>query len=146
MTDSADPAVSNFFGAESQGDRLRSLLDSAKDPRQYALLVEAARIADRLDELDRIIAGKGVLNLMRFRLKDLDEALLFADHPITIEVKFDSVLAEARQQASTLRALLQSLGVERVTGAKGKGGGGLLGSLTSNWQAAAEGSAPSEMG
>lgn len=128
----------------SQGDRLRSLLDSAKDPRQYALLVEAARIADRLDELDRIIAGKGVLNLMRFRLHDL-----FSDEDernVSVEVKFDSVLAEARQQASTLRALLQSLGVERVTGAKGKGGGGLLGSLTSNWQAAAEGSAPSEVG
>ena len=133
----------------SQGDELRGLLVSATDPRQRALLVESARIADRLDELDRIIAGEGVLNLMRFRLKDLDEAMAFEDHPMTVEVKFDNVLAEARQQASTLRGLLQSLGVERVTGAKpSSGGGGLLASVTAIGQgsAAAEGAASSEVG
>lgn len=123
----------------SQGDDLRGLLASAEDPRQRALLVEAARIADRLDELDRIIAGKGVLKLMRFRLKDLDAALMTAGEcPITVEVKFDSVLAEARQQASTLRGLLQSLGVERVTGAAPEGGGGgLLATISAIGQGAA---------
>lgn len=72
-----------------------------------ALALEAARIADRLDELDRIIAGQGVLNLMRFRLTSLD----FDDPEATVEVKFDSVLSEARQQAATLRQILHTLGV-----------------------------------
>jgi len=136
-------------GLMSQGDELRGLLAQATDPRQRALLVESARIADRLDELDRIIAGDGVLNLMRFRVKDLAEALEFADHPITVEVRFDAVLAEARQQASTLRGLLQSLGVERVTGAKPSGGGGgLLASVSAIGQgpAASAGVASSEVG
>ncbi len=134
----------------SQGDELRSLLSSADDPRQRTLLVEAARIADRLDELDRIIAGKGVLKLMCFRLKDLTEALMTnGDIPVRVEVKFDAVLAEARQQASTLRGLLQSLGVERVTGAASDGGGGgLLASISAigQGQAAAAGSPPAKVG
>ena len=130
-----------------QGDELRTLLASATDPRQRTLLVEAARIADRLDELDRIIAGKGLLNLMRFRMVGIDEML--EDPRATVEVKFDNVLSEARQQASTLRGLLQSLGVERVTGAaKPNGGGGLLASVTAIGQgpAAASGPASSEVG
>ena len=143
------PEAGFFSGSDSQGDELRGLLAQATDPRQRALLVEAARIADRLDELDRIIAGDGVLELMRFRVKDLAEALEFAAHPVTVEVRFDSVLAEARQQASTLRGLLQSLGVERVTGAKPSGGGGgLLASVSAIGQgpAASSGAASSEVG
>lgn len=82
-----------------------------------ALAEEAARIADRLDELDRIIAGKGVLDLMRFRLKDLfsDED----DRNVSVEVRFDNVLSEARQQASALNTLLKTLGLDAAaSGAK----------------------------
>jgi hypothetical protein len=69
-------------------------------------LVEAARIADRLDDLDLIISGKGVLQLLRFRLSD--------DEGRVAEVKFDGVLAEARQQASAFKAILAQLGVPKV--------------------------------
>ncbi|WP_168223092.1 hypothetical protein [Pseudarthrobacter sp. NIBRBAC000502770] len=35
---------------------------SGTDVPRNALVLEAARLADRLDELDNIIQGKGVLN------------------------------------------------------------------------------------
>jgi hypothetical protein len=90
----------------STGDGLRGLITEATDPRTRGLLVEAGRIADRLDDLDRIIAGKGVLELLRFRLAD--------DEGRVAEVKFDGVLAEARQQASAFKAILAQLGVPKV--------------------------------
>lgn len=90
----------------STGDDLRKLIGSSTDPRTAGLLVEAARIADRLDDLDRIIAGKGVLDLLRFRLVDHEGRVA--------EVKFDGVLAEARQQASAFKAILAQLGVPKV--------------------------------
>jgi hypothetical protein len=73
---------------------------------EQAVLVlaeEAARLADRLDDIDAIIAGKGVLELLRFRLVD--------DEGRVAEVKFDGVLSEARQQAGALRQVLTTLGV-----------------------------------
>lgn len=73
-----------------------------------ALALEAARTADRLDELDSIIQGKGVLNLMQFRLRELPD--LSAEAPTcTVEVQFQNVLAEARQQQSTFAALVAKL-------------------------------------
>jgi hypothetical protein len=74
------------------------------------LALEACRAADRLDELDSIIHGKGVLHLMQFRLKDLfspDD-----ERRVSVEVKFDSVLSEARQQQGVLRQMLVSLGLQ----------------------------------
>jgi len=68
------------------------------------LALEACRAADRLDELDRVIAGKGVLNLMRFR------GVVDGDEPVVV-VKFDGVLGEARQQQNALRQMLITLGV-----------------------------------
>jgi hypothetical protein len=69
------------------------------------LALEAARTADRLDELDNIIQGKGVLDLMQFRLDfPSDEG-----EPFTVEVKFNAVLAEARQQGAALAGLLTKL-------------------------------------
>ena len=69
-------------------------------------VLEAARIADRLDELDNIIQGKGVLELMQFRL-DFPEG---DGEPFTVEVKFQNVLAEARQQATAFATVLQKIG------------------------------------
>lgn len=73
----------------------------------FALAVEACRIADRLDGLDRVIQGKGVLNLMHFRsLFDLDD-----DDKRHFEMKVDGVFAEARQQANILRQIVAGLPV-----------------------------------
>lgn len=91
---------------DSTGDKLRELVTDTTDARTLGLLVEAGRIADRLDDLDRIITGKGVLELLRFRLVDHEGRVA--------EVKFDNVLSEARQQASALRGILAQLGVPKV--------------------------------
>lgn len=87
---------------------------SSSDPARLALAMEAARIADRLDELDSVIQGKGVLRLMQIRVLDerLDHDL--QDYNINIEVKFQSVLGEARQQAIALGGILKTLGLEEV--------------------------------
>lgn len=86
-----------------------SLVSESSDASRRALAHEAGRMADRLDELDRIIAGKGVLELMQFRLHESwdDED----DRTVLVQVKFDAVLAEARQQANTLKQVLVSLGL-----------------------------------
>lgn len=91
------------------GSEVASALSDGSDSARHALAVEAGRIVDRLDELDRIVQGDGVLELMRFRLKDL-----FSDddgRSVSVEVKFDNVLSEARQQANVLRQILVSLGI-----------------------------------
>lgn len=88
------------------------------DPAQLVMLEECCRSADRLDELDRIIQGKGVLNLMRFRHM-VGSGDGSPDSPITVEVKFDHVLGEARQQQNVLKQLLVSLRLpDQSTGAK----------------------------
>lgn len=81
---------------------------SSSDTARNALALEAARTADRLDELDNIIQGKGVLNLMQFRLhlNEIDED---GDRNINVEVKFAAPLAEARQQAMALAGILTKL-------------------------------------
>lgn len=73
-----------------------------------AMALEAARLVDRLEELDSIIQGKGVLELMQFRVLDAhmgDED----EKRLHVEVKFNNVLAEARQQQNVLRQMLVTL-------------------------------------
>ncbi|OCI31060.1 hypothetical protein [Oerskovia enterophila] len=94
------------FGA--RGQRLYdALTEGVTEEARLVLAEEAARVADRLDELDRIIAGKGVLELMRFRIPHAFEG----GDEITVEVKFDNVLGESRQQINALRQVLMTLGV-----------------------------------
>ena len=66
-----------------------------------ALLMEAGRATDRLALMDDAIAGKGVLDLLRFRLED--------DEGRVASVKFDSVFAEARQQQANLVGLMKAI-------------------------------------
>ena len=65
------------------------------------LILEACRAVDRLADLDAVIAGAGVLDLLRFRLKDEEGRIA--------EVKFDAVLSEARQQQSNLASLMKAI-------------------------------------
>ena len=88
---------------ESTADRLRARFSEAAkaDAAVEALLVEACRIADRLDRIDEFETGKREwLELLHFRMGDDLE---------TIHVSISNVLSEARQQANTLRALVTSL-------------------------------------
>lgn len=91
----------------SRSDALRAgLAAGVADLGTLALIDEAARIAYRLDALDDIIAGKGVLQLMHFRLQNDDV------QQVTMTV--DNVLSEARQQQNVLRQILVTLGVGKA--------------------------------
>lgn len=92
-------------GLGERGLSLWSELSVEGDSARNALVLEAARLADRLDELDNIIQGKGVLDLMQFRL-DFPES---EDDPFVVEVKFQNVLSEARQQQLALANVLAKI-------------------------------------
>lgn len=97
-------------GLGERGSALWQAMATRDVPRN-ALVLEAARTADRLDELDNIIQGKGVLNLMQFRVLDreIDDD---GSVNINVEVKFNAVMAEARQQATAFGTILTKLGLE----------------------------------
>lgn len=102
----AAPAAPSTLG--SRGKKLwREIVRANElDAVQKVTLEEACRCADRLEELDGIIRGKGVGQLMRFRL-ELEDAL---ENPrAEIRVTVDGVLAEARQQQNVFKQLLVSL-------------------------------------
>ena len=96
--------MTSLDGLADRGLALWKSLGCKEDTPEGALALEACRTADRLDELDRVIAGKGVLSLMRFR------RVVDGDEPVVV-VKFDSALGEARQQQNALRQMLITLGV-----------------------------------
>lgn len=87
-----------------EGKALFEALSSAVVRHKAAtmpLILEACRAVDRLADLDEVIAGKGVLDLLRFRLADEEGRVA--------EVKFDAVLSEARQQQSNLSSLMKTI-------------------------------------
>lgn len=86
----------------------RSLVNPKTDPARKAIALEAARTADRLDDLNQIIAGKGVLKLMMFRVvnRQIDEE--FSEMNLTVDVNFATPLTESRMQATALTGLLKS--------------------------------------
>ena len=93
-------------------------------------LLEACRMKDRLDKLDGIIQGKGVLNLMRFRLVGMDD--LLDDPTATVEVKFDAVIDKANSTANTMKQLLAALRLpDAATGKRPQQRGGARGSYES---------------
>lgn len=94
----------------------QSMSSGVTDPARLALITEAARTADRLDELDNIIQGKGVLNLMQFRV--LDSFIGEDTVSMNVEVKFNAVLAEARQQQVAFANVLKSIGMESKVAAE----------------------------
>lgn len=81
------------------------------DPANDAIALEAARTADRLDDLNAIILGRGVLNLMTLRL-DLPQ---HPEDPYTVEISVGDTLKEARQQSVALSQLIAR--IRRLGGA-----------------------------
>lgn len=95
-------------GLKVRGRQLWSSLDAETGTAYGDLALEACRMADRLEELDRIIAGKGVLQLMKFRLEDIHWDAKGDEH-VHIKVGFQSVLMEARLQQATFKDLIKEL-------------------------------------
>jgi hypothetical protein len=84
------------------------------------LALEACRVADRLDEFESAIAGKGVLHLMQFRLKFDLAGMLDGDDVdrVAVTVEISKVLSEARQQAVAFAGILDKLAELKAKTAK----------------------------
>lgn len=106
-------------GLKKAGAALWKTLGQDENTPSGRIALEACRTADRLEELDSIIQGKGVLELMRFRRMD-HNGNGSPEDPIVIEVKFDNVLGEARQQQNGLRQLLTTLSAMSRDGEQSK--------------------------
>lgn len=98
-------------GLQERGVALWSALGQDVATPSGQLALEACRAADRLEDLDRVVRGEGVLELLTFRLQHVfnDED---GDRNVSVKVEFSNVLAEARQQQSNFKALLAELGVK----------------------------------
>lgn len=83
----------------ARGERLwKAHKDQVDGERGLVLLEEACRIADRLDQLDRLLKG------------DVDAwARIVASRTGEVEVRIDAALIEARQQANVLRQIVAGL-------------------------------------
>lgn len=101
-----EPAADDLSG----GARLRAALTKDDDPADMTALVEeAARTKDRLDQLDAILRG------------DTDMwAQLTEGRSGTLEIRVDSVMQEARQLTTVFRQTLAEIRRRRD-------GGGTLG-------------------
>lgn len=97
---SPPPGVDPPRGLGERGRRLwRQSKPAHLPPAQRLLLEEACRIADRLERLDAILRGDE-RDWMRFQ-PDITGTV--------VRVVVDSVLAESRQQALALKALVSEL-------------------------------------
>ncbi|MEV6258070.1 hypothetical protein AB0L97_32930 [Nocardia sp. NPDC051911] len=78
------------------GEKLRAALELDDDGYEITvLIIEAARVGDRLEQLNSILTGEAA---MWARLTNGREG--------DLEIRVDNVLQEARQQAATLRQLI----------------------------------------
>lgn len=87
-----------------------SLITGQVSAAQEALVVEAARMADTLEDLNGIVQGKGVINLMHLRHMDPTD-----DTQVTMTV--DSVLAERRQLQLSFERMCKTLQVSSAPAA-----------------------------
>lgn len=103
-------ALSEDLDADERttGDRLRESLARDGDPYELTVLItEACRIANRLDQLDRLLSG------------DAELWLHLVESRGDVEVRVDNALPEARQQANVLRQLLAEIKRRRGDGGSG---------------------------
>ncbi|WP_167455203.1 hypothetical protein [Amycolatopsis kentuckyensis] len=122
--DEADPET----GLGPRGQRLWTAVTTAwtPTPLHRELLLEACRVADRLEQLDRQLRGEDWLRFWR-RNDVQDEEN--RDDPLEIHVFIDKALAEAREQGNALRQMITELAKVAVAPEKPaeKGGGVLAG-------------------
>lgn len=111
------------------GDRGRAFYDALTagievPAERLALIVEAARMADRLEQINDVIAGKGVLKLMHFRVPGVLDP---ASGVVRVEMSVDHVMGEARQLQLAFERIARSVfkDVDALREKNGGEGGGL---------------------
>ena len=82
------------------------------DAATSVLVAECCRIADRLERLNGILAGKGREWMSLAEQVDGEQ----------VSIVMDAALSESRQQALALRTIFAQLGVGKLSVAKTKGG------------------------
>lgn len=101
MADSKQPKAPT--GLKARGRKLWSDIlsgyDLAEKPAELVMLEEACRIADRLEVLDEILRGDAEVWARLIHRVNTDD----------YELKIDSALSEARQQANQLKQLIAAL-------------------------------------
>ncbi|MGN6404200.1 hypothetical protein [Sinomonas sp.] len=114
-----DTQVMDIQPATGSGARLWAALTAEGDlpPLMHGLAVEACRILDRLDTLDRQLAGH---DWLRFRHDETGTE---------VTVYVDRVLAEAREQATALKGIVAELDKGLPKAEPAKKGGGVLADL-----------------
>lgn len=95
------------FGPRGQAMYANLTVGREFDAAWQVLIEEACRIADRLERLDALLGGD-VDSWARIERK-------FRGSDRIIELVFDDALAEARQQANTLRQIITSLKLGQAT-------------------------------
>lgn len=107
--DLCDPASCNAATptlpepSKTRGEQLTADLEAERtlSSAERALAQEAGRLADRLDRLDQYLADRTWLQF--------EVAPYSTEKTVTVVVKLDRVMAEARQQQDTFRGMVGEL-------------------------------------
>lgn len=96
----------------SRGEQLTADLEAERvlSPAERTLAQEAGRLADRLDRLDRYLSDREWLQF--------EVAPYSTEKTVTVVVKLDRVMAEARQQQDTFRGMVGELRQSSSAGKK----------------------------
>lgn len=96
-------------GLGERGLRLyRSMADASTPAEREILITEAARMADRLDDLHEVVQGRGVLGLIMAELES--DPTVDGAARVDVTLKFQGVMAEFRQLTTAFGNTLKTLG------------------------------------
>ena len=118
-SDSSPPPAPAVTERGPRGQELWDALAESVGPAQRVLLDEACRIADRLDRLDELLAGRETW------------ASVVTEDGGEVRLVIDGLLGESRQQATALRGLLAEV-VKAAPTKQGKSSGGKRGEVAGN--------------
>ncbi len=116
---SATPRVKRATAGTQRGAGARLRAELARDTDQYGVTVlinQAARIADRLDKLDRVITGADVdwLRLDMGRVQIESGEARRRSLAVAVTMKIDGAVVEERQQSMLLTKLLAEIYRQRA--------------------------------
>lgn len=120
------PDAPDSLGLGERGRAFHDALTSGIDVpfERLALVIEAARMADRLEQMNDVIAGKGVLKLMHFRVPGVLDP---ASGVVRVDMTVDHVMGEARQLQLAFERMARAVikDIDALREKNGVEGGGL---------------------